>query len=148
MDTDLLSTIKLSKAGGETIDSYQQFGFATGRIPFLSNIETKELATEDLPGEDGERVFFPDQMFLKPYDVTIEFKYCGYLNSIYSSYSGFRDFLLGRGGGGTRMTLYCPWQDITLEGVWIKSMEGMKFNRLDDEEFFTMEVTFHVSRPN
>lgn len=134
----------------EVFDSLADFGFATQEIEFPAKTVVKELATRNVPGEDGERVSYPDRAYLEPYDLDVEFVYKGEEEHYYTtSFTTIRDILLGRVyGDGCELEIYSPWHRIGRRGVHVKEIEPTKFRRMDGEVMLGIKVKFHVSDPD
>lgn len=140
----------LIRKGGVTKSTFDDFGFATGEIPFPGSFEIKGFAERDCPGEDGERVYFPDQSYIKGYDLKVEFKTQYNIYGIYDRYRAFVNYLTGRDGTGTEMEVYSPWYRVGRKGVYAKAIEESRFVRDDDNDSNSMiaiEVTFRITDP-
>lgn len=142
-----LSTL-LIRRGDEIIDSAAS-GFYTGEINFPANVEVKDFATRDCPGEHGERVFFPANSSIKAYDLDVEFKYTGKIEVYRYMFCAFRDKLTGQDGKGTELSIYSPYYRIGRQRVYVKSIQQKKFYRDDEtgEAFISFVVTFRVTDP-
>lgn len=140
-----LNTLIIKK-GDTIIDSYAS-GFATGEISFPAVIEVKDYAAKECPGEDGERVFFPDRAYYKPYDLDIEFKYVWKSNSAKSIFLAFCDIITGKDGKGTELSIYSPWYRIGRQKVYVKAIKTHNYRSDDKESFFRFTVTFRITDP-
>lgn len=127
--------------------SLEDFGFATGEIDFMADVEMKGYASRNVPGEDGERVFFPDNPAIEPYDLTIEFKYQGTYVGFYDAYTTFCDYLIGRDGTGPCMHIYSPWSNMGRLNTYVKSIKNEKFHREGENIFMSMSVVFRITDP-
>lgn len=136
------------KGASRTYSTAKDFAFVTGEVPYLAKTEAKELATRDCPGEDGERVYFPDRLPLAAYDLEVEFKMYGPAMSVFKYYNMFRQYLTGEDGTGTEIEIYSPYCNVGRRGVHMKSMGDPTFRKdADGEEFMSLEVIFHVTDP-
>lgn len=127
--------------------SLADFGFATGNVEFPASVEMKEYASRSVPGEDGERVFFPDNPAINAYDLSIEFKYKGLYSDFHDDYMTFCNFLIGRDGFGPCMHIYMPWNNIGRMNTYVKSIKECKYNRNGNEVFITFNVVFRITDP-
>lgn len=142
-----LSTL-LIKRGGEVIDTYSDFGFATGEIDFPAVVEIKEPYTKDCHGEDGERVFFPKGGNLKAYDLHVEFKHKGNIEIYHTSnYRAFRNFMTGYYNETTELSIYSPWHRIGRQKVYLKSLSDGEFRRDGDQVYLILKAVFRVTDP-
>lgn len=142
-----LSTLYIKKGDEYAIDVYERFGFATGEFGFPYKASPKEFATRNVPGEDGERVFFPKKTSIEAYDLNVEFKYRGKLASYYGDYKRFMEFISGMDGKGTNLIIYSPWHRIGRKDVYVKSAEPPVYHRNGDECHITVKVVFRVTNP-
>lgn len=142
-----LSTLLIQR-GSQVFDSLADFGFATGEIPFPSDIEIKDFATRDCPGEDGERVFFPERSYLKAYDLEVEFKYASDINSFNTNYRSFCNLLTGRSGAGTEFSIYSPWHRLGKTGVYVTKITSGNYKRIEEDVFASIKVKFHITNPD
>lgn len=145
-----LNTIIFHKPAEPTANkgSYEHFGFATGDVGFPADVEMKSYSTRNVPGEDGERVFFPEVPAIDAYDWTVEFKYQGNFADFYKDFTRFRDYLIGRDGSGSRMHVYSPWSDMGKCNAYVKSIKSDKFYRKDNSVYISVKVVFRITEPN
>lgn len=142
-----LNTLLIRK-NGTVYDTAADFGFATGEIGFPANIEFKDFASKSVPGEDGERVFFPEQAAVEAFDMTVEFKYKGILAKAQSDYSGFVNFFRGtEEQKGTELAFYSPWHRFGRQKVYAKKIENTGYWRQGDEVTMKCKVTFRITDP-
>lgn len=128
-------------------DTLADFGFATGEIPFPAEVEIKEFATRSCPGEDGDRVFFPDTSYASSYDWDVEFKYRGDIGQYRQDYEAFISFLNGRDGNGTEISVYSPFHRIGRQKVNVKEISDAVFKRMGDSMHLTIKVKFRINDP-
>lgn len=141
-----LSTL-LIKKGSKTISTLAEYGYATKDIDYPIVTEVKDFASRNVPGEDGERVYFPDSASLEPYDLEVEFMYRGNVEANKNLFDGFRDFLTGRDKEGTELSIYSPYHRVGRQKVYAKKIEVNRFKRDGDEGFASFKVTFRVTDP-
>ena len=141
-----LSTLLIRKKG-VVYDTKNDFGYATGEIPFPADVEVKELTKRNCPCEDGDRVFFPDRLALASYDLEIEFKYQGKESSLYIDFCRLRDLLTGADGEGTELAIYSPWYRIGRQRVHLKNIKPDSSLRMNDESFQKIKITFCITDP-
>lgn len=146
---DNLNTLYIGKADSEGVvkDSLADFGMACGEIPFLAQIEAKDLGTLDCPGENGERSFFPDRLSFKAYDIDVPFLYYGKLGEVYDNYKRFRDYLSGYDGTGSELIIFAPWCGIGRSEVNVSAIKDLRYHRDEDTDYLGFAVTFHIANP-
>lgn len=152
-------------------DTLEKFKFAMCGNPWPDE-ETKEPATRDWPGLDGEDVYIPsDGLRLKAFDVTIDFCYKGpvslYLEdaqgnvtsygSAYKAFEAFKDYLTGHDGMGAHLDIYDPMSQRGYAGVYLKKIGNIKrhqnamatdrMSRLGVFEVLFFQATFRVTDP-
>lgn len=142
-----LSTLYVKKGGEYAIDVYERFGFATGEFSFPYKANPKDFAARNVPGEDGERVYFPDRTYMDAYDISIQFKYVGALSAYYTAYRNFMEFMTGLDGQGTNLIIYSPWHRIGRKDVYVKGIDEPVFKRVGEECHISVKFTLRVTNP-
>ena len=164
---DDIHTILIKKANGNTIyNSYDNFSMACLNFPFKVFGDTKELPANDWKDENGLDTYFPKKLYIKPYDIKVEFGYVGQelssgtpnvtqaMNAVFAFYK----FLTGNdtsAGSGTELTIYSPFTGIGRRGIYAIGMdnENARFmlkqdgNNLYNENVLTFSITFKVCEP-
>lgn len=139
--------IQKSDEGSVVKDTFHDFGFVTGELPYLAKSEFKDLAVRDCPGEDGERVFFPKELPLKAYDISFDLLCYEREVKAYARYKALRDYLAGYDGTGTCMKVYSPTQCIGRKEVYVKSLGEPEYFIDNTGEYLKIPVTFHFADP-
>lgn len=130
--------------GSAVKSSLDDFGFAVCDIPWPDE-ETEEVATRKWPGVDGEDAYIPPGgQKLQAYDVEVEFRYKGDLNTAYAAYKTLRNYLIGAGGF---LRLYDPYWKKGRKEVYVKKFHDRKPHRSNIDEALSMKVTFRATNP-
>jgi len=141
-------SIYFKKENGVVIDSQKEWEIVCKEFPFLLYGESKELPKRDWLDEDGEDTFFPSQLAMAAYDLDVEFGYKGAMDSANVAVRSFLDYLTGRDGSGTYLSVYDTYTKIGKRGVYVKGVKQDVFVRNTSEgDVVTFTVTFRVTDP-
>lgn len=140
-------SLKIKKSAKDIIlQTLEDYGFATCDLSWPDE-EIKEPASREWPGQSGEDVYFPSQLFLKPFDLTVKFCYKGPLNTALDSYNKFRGMLLGEDGTGTQMEIYDPYWNRGYSRVHLKQMGNLSFKKSNIDEVSCFKAVFRITDP-
>lgn len=141
-------SIYFKRGEGAVIDTQTQWGIVCKEFPFLLYGESKELPKRDWMDEDGEDVFFPSKLAMQAYDLDVEFAYKGVMDSANVKIRGFLDYLTGRDGAGSNLSVYDTYTKVGRQGVYVKGVKQDVFVRNTSEgDVVVFTVTFRVSDP-
>lgn len=128
-------------------DSIAKWGIGCCEFPFVLDGGSKDLATRDWPGEDGEDVFIPEELKLKPYDIEVKMTYVGPLAKSYDNLTAFRDYMTGADGLGASLCIYNSHTHIGRRGChWLENSNPV-FNVEESEEVLQFTLKIRVSDP-
>lgn len=131
----------------EANDSIKKWGIACRKFPFKLDGGSKDLASRDWPGEDGDDVFYPEELKLKAYDIETELVYVGNLGECADNMLAFRDYLTGADGLGVEMRIFNSHTGIGRKGCHWLEMSDLTFNKEEDEEVLQFTMKIKVSDP-
>lgn len=141
-------SIYVKKENGRVIDTQDEWGIVCKEFTFLLYGESKELPKRDWHDEDGEDTFFPSQLAMAAYDLYVEFGYKGAMDSANVAVRSFLDYLTGRDGSGTYLSVYDTYTKIGRQGVYFKSVGQDVFVRNTSEgDLVVFNVKFRVTDP-
>lgn len=128
-------------------DSIERWGIACCKFPFKLDGGSKELASRDWPGEDGDDVYYPKELKLKSYELETDLVYVGPLGKVADNILAFRDYLTGKDGLGVEMRIYNSHTGIGRKGCHWLEMGDMTFNKEFEEEVLQIPLKIKVSDP-
>lgn len=145
---------KMPNAAGETYPAYEsgeQFDVYVreGGLPFIIRGEVKDLPQNDWYDEDGVEEYVPESgLYMKSYDMEVEFIYKGANYTSKSKMTEFFNYLTGRDGTGGLFKIYSTYTCIGRQNVRLKSIDDdPEFVMDDDIEVLAVKVTLQVNDP-
>ena len=133
--------------GAAVKDSLADFGIVCTEVPFMPFSETKELPSRDWPDEDGEDTYIPAELPAAAYDLELGLCYKGSLSTCHTKIKAFIDYLTGKDGNGSELTIYLPYTGIGRKGCYLKSVGNIEFAKSGTDEVLTFTATFRVTDP-
>lgn len=146
-----LSYDGLAYTFGEVAETVSSFNVGCVSFPFKLVGETKDLPTKDYPGESGVKVYVPNVISLKNYDIEVEFVYDGAKGDFKSDMVRFVKFLTGRNDGavGSRLAIYDDYVKIGRKDCYVTEISPDAYynDAHNDNVNVTFKVKFAVADP-
>lgn len=137
---------KKAKAGSVVKDLLSDFSMSCMDFAFPFSIEAKELASEDWIDEDGEDTFVPEILPIKAYDLEIKISYSGAKGTGKTKAMSLLNYLTGRDGTGSELSIYNPHISTGRQKVRFLSMTP-EFRSDNLEDNFDLTIKLRVADP-
>lgn len=132
-------------------ETIEDFGIYCKDIPFKMYGEAKDFSKTDFHDEDGVECYFPAVLKMKDYEIEIEFAYKGAKNSANAAIKNFLDYLTGKDGTGTSLSIYNTYTRIGRQHIRFLSIDDEVTFYRDyqgtDEDLLIFKIKFNVCDP-
>lgn len=161
-----VNCVLFQKGDGAVVNSYNEWGIATRKVPFKTGGKVKSLAKTDWKDEHGADEYFPAKLCFEPYEIEVEFAYAGRelasnpfnLSLATTQIANFINWLSGNdseNGTGSELKIYFPYTGIGRQKCRLSEISDedphlqlvQVGSSLYNENVVTFKVKFMVTDP-
>lgn len=128
----------------DAFDTKSSYGLWIKHIPYIIMPKIKEPIVQTWNDEDGDDVYLPlGGVKCEAYDLDVDF--------VFMSDFGDANIVIPRFVSrikGKWLRLYDSYTKTVRDGVFVKKIDDVKYDRIGNKEVATIRVSFRVNNPN